>query len=215
MKLYKIVRNVKSIVLFLFAFTSFGFAQFENEPKAVIKPMAFDFGDIVQDSVVTNYFVIKNEGGDLLKITKVSASCGCTAVIPEKNELKPDESTNIKVSFDSKGRSGKQTKIITVETNDKKNSTIKLTLTGNVIKKESQQESGLMKQNKSIIREGVIDLQLIDENKDGKVFQDMMDWNVISDKPGDCPLCGMTLKLNALNEAKANLVKHGYKVVEK
>lgn len=134
MKLDKIIRCVKSIVLFVFAFTSFAFAQFENEPKAVIKPMAFDFGDIVQDSVVTYYFVIKNEGGDLLKITKVSASCGCTAVMPEKNELKPGESTNIKVSFDSKGRSGKQTKIITIETNDTKNSKIKLSFTGNVIK---------------------------------------------------------------------------------
>lgn len=78
-----------------------------------------------------------------------------------------------------------------------------------------------MKMNKeqkgdaSIIREGVIDLQVIDENKDGKVFQDMMDWNVISDKPGDCSLCGMTLKAYTLNEAKTNLVKHGYKIIEK
>jgi hypothetical protein len=128
-------------------FTSFGFAQFwesmalpEKEPKAVISPMAYDFGEIIQDSVVTTYFVITNEGGDLLKITNVSASCGCTAVMPEKNELKPGESTNIKVTFNSKGRSGKQTKTITVETNDTKNSTIKLSFTGNVIKKELRQE---------------------------------------------------------------------------
>lgn len=64
----------------------------------------------------------------------------------------------------------------------------------------------------SIIRKGVIDLKSIDKNKDGKVFQDQMDWNVISDKPGKCPICGMTLKESTLEEAKANLIKHGFKV---
>ena len=204
--------KILSLVLFVFAFTSFGFAQFENEPKAVIRPMAYDFEDIIEDSIVTTNFVITNEGSDTLKITKVSASCGCTAVIPEKNELKLGESTNIKVTFNSKGRSGKQSKIITVETNDPKSSTIKLTLTGNVIKKGSKQESGLLKQNTSIIREGVIDLKVIDMNKDGKVFQDQMCWNIISDEAGKCPQCGMTLKEVSLEKAKENLLKNDFKV---
>src|SRR3972149_6883855 len=64
----------------------------------------------------------------------------------------------------------------------------------------------------TIVREGVIDLNAIDEIKEGKVFQDQMDWNVISDKPGKCPICGMTLKESSLNEAKENLIKHGFKV---
>ncbi len=46
----------------------------------------------------------------------------------------------------------------------------------------------------SFLREGEIDLSEIDAYNDGKVYQDMMDYNVISDKPGTCPLCGMTLK---------------------
>jgi Cu(I)/Ag(I) efflux system membrane fusion protein/cobalt-zinc-cadmium efflux system membrane fusion protein len=53
---------------------------------------------------------------------------------------------------------------------------------------------------------------LIDENKDGKVFQDQMDWNVISEKPGKCPLCGMKLKEVTIEKAKANLLKNGFKV---
>lgn len=64
----------------------------------------------------------------------------------------------------------------------------------------------------SIIREGLIDLESIDKNKDGKVFQDQMDWNVISDKPGKCPLCKMTLIEVAVKKAKDNLIKNGYKV---
>lgn len=64
----------------------------------------------------------------------------------------------------------------------------------------------------SIVREGLIDLNAIDKNKDGKVFQDQMDWNVISDKPGKCPLCKMTLKEVSLKKAKEILIKNGFKV---
>ena len=69
-----------------------------------------------------------------------------------------------------------------------------------------------MTEENSIIREGVIGLNQIDENKDGKVYEDMMDYNVISDKPGTCPLCGMTLKEVSLEKAKSNLSKNGFTV---
>lgn len=64
----------------------------------------------------------------------------------------------------------------------------------------------------SIIRNGTIDLVMIDQNKDGKVFQDPMDWNVISDKPGKCPLCEMKLREVSLQDAKENLLKHKFQV---
>lgn len=70
----------------------------------------------------------------------------------------------------------------------------------------------MTKEKDSIVREGVIDLEAIDKNNDGKVFQDMMDYNVISDKAGKCPLCGMKLKEVSLKEAKDALIKSGYKV---
>ena len=64
----------------------------------------------------------------------------------------------------------------------------------------------------SIVREGEINLAAIDENKDGKVFQDQMCWNVLSDEAGECPQCGMILKEVSLEKAKENLLKHDYKV---
>jgi rubrerythrin len=57
----------------------------------------------------------------------------------------------------------------------------------------------------SIVREGRVNFKKIDANKDGKVFQCEMDKNVISDVPGKCPICGMTLKEVTIKEAKANL----------
>ncbi len=64
----------------------------------------------------------------------------------------------------------------------------------------------------NIVHEGIIDLKKIDVNKDGKVFQDQMDWNVISDKPGKCPLCKMTLVEVTLKKAKENLIRNKFKV---
>ena len=63
-----------------------------------------------------------------------------------------------------------------------------------------------------IIREGTIDLEAIDVNKDGKVYQDQKHWNVISDKLRACPLCKLTLQEVTLEEAKDNLKKHDFKV---
>jgi hypothetical protein len=75
------------------------------------------------------------------------------------------------------------------------------------IKSEKSDES-------SIIRKGEINLAAIDENNDGKVYQDQMCWNVISDEAGDCPQCGMKLKEVSLGKAKENLLKHDFKVKE-
>ncbi len=70
----------------------------------------------------------------------------------------------------------------------------------------------MTKDNKSIVREGTIDLAAIDENGDGKVYQDQMCWNVVSDESGECPQCGMKLKEVSLEEAKANLEENGFEV---
>lgn len=69
-----------------------------------------------------------------------------------------------------------------------------------------------IKKDESIVRKGIINVETIDSNKDGKVYQDPMDWNVISDKPGKCPLCKMNLEEVSIKQAKENLKKNGFKV---
>jgi len=113
-------------------FTSLSCAQLIG-PKLVIQQTSHDFGDIVQGEKVTHTFVISNSGGDVLKISDVRASCGCTAVKPEKNELAPGESTNLLVSFNSAGRSGAQLKTVTVKTNDPESPETVLTITAHVV----------------------------------------------------------------------------------
>lgn len=106
-------------------------------PKIAVQQLSYDFGDINQGDVVNHSFIITNSGGDVLIIKDVKASCGCTAAKPDKNELKPGESTNITVSFNSKGRKGPQNKVVNVTTNDPDKPLTTLTFTCNVVATET------------------------------------------------------------------------------
>jgi hypothetical protein len=123
---------IKKTLLSFCLFASIAFSQL-MQPKLVLQQSSFDFGDIKQGETVSHTFVLSNSGGDLLKITDVKASCGCTAAAPEKNELAPGESTNLVVKFNSTGRQGKQTKTVRIFSNDPQNSEMLLTITGNVV----------------------------------------------------------------------------------
>ena len=79
-------------------------------------------------------------------------------------------------------------------------------------KHKGHMHSSSKEKKSSIVNEGTIDLSAIDENGDGKVYQDQMCWNVVSDKAGDCPQCGMILKEVTLEKAKKNLEENGFEV---
>lgn len=126
---------IKNLLFVFFLFSSLVFAQL-MQPKLVLQQSSFDFGDIKQGEIVSHTFVLTNSGGDLLKITNVQASCGCTAASPEKSELAPGESTDLTVKFNSKGRMGKQLKTVKIFTNDPESPEMTLTINGNVVTSE-------------------------------------------------------------------------------
>ena len=104
---------IRSIFVFLLSFSITAFSQLMG-PKVSVQQVEYNFGNINQGDIVSHTFVISNNGGDLLKITDVRASCGCTAANPTKREVKPGESSNLEVTFNSKGRKGPQTKTVNV-----------------------------------------------------------------------------------------------------
>ncbi len=108
-----------------------------------------------------------------------------------------DSESNLKAAFSQFGNSSKKD---TMKMDSSSKSSVK-----NMDMKEDT------KSKDPRIRTGAIDLSVIDKNKDGKLYEDIMDWNVISDKPGECPLCGMTLREFSIKEVKKNLTEHGYK----
>ena len=127
--------KLKYAFIILLFITTFANAQLVG-PKIYSLETAYHFGDIVAGSVVTHDFEVVNNGDSELHIIKVSSTCGCTAAKPKKEKLQPNESTKIKVTFNSASRSGRQKKYINVFTNDKENSRYRLSITANVVSKD-------------------------------------------------------------------------------
>ena len=80
----------------------------------------FNFGTINEGDVVDGVFKITNAGKVDLLITNAKASCGCTVPVWPKTPIKPGDSAELKVSFNSRGKKGVQNKSITLQTNTEK-----------------------------------------------------------------------------------------------
>jgi hypothetical protein len=76
---------------------------------------------------------LRNGGEDTLHIMDVSTSCGCTAVKKLKPFLLKGESDVLEVEFNSSNFKGTVTKRVFIKTNDSKQGTATLTLTGKIL----------------------------------------------------------------------------------
>jgi len=79
-----------------------------------------DFGTIAEGDTVDYTFDFKNSGESDLIITDAKGSCGCTVPEFPKDPIKPGKSGKIKVSFNSAGKPGMQSKTVTITTNTAK-----------------------------------------------------------------------------------------------
>lgn len=73
-------------------------------------------------------FAFVNQGNAPITISQVVATCGCTAVQPDKHTYAPQERGVIKATFTPAGRLGRQEKMITVVTDDSTTPNHRLTL---------------------------------------------------------------------------------------
>ena len=83
-----------------------------------------DFGKINQGDKVDYNFKFKNTGNVDLIISSAKGSCGCTVPEYPKEAVKPGESRKIKVSFNSEGKSGEQSKTVSIFANTVKGTEI-------------------------------------------------------------------------------------------
>ncbi len=114
------------------------FANLSNKdladaPKLEVKDKVFNFGNLTQGEKAEHVFVLSNTGKSDLLIRKTKASCGCTAISPASRIIKPGESTELKVIFNSRSKRGRQNKSITIITNAPTTSTVGLRVMGNVV----------------------------------------------------------------------------------
>lgn len=115
-------------------FSAMSADELAKAPVLSVDDPEFKFGKINQGEKVEHVYVLTNSGKSDLHIRKVKASCGCTAVQPEKKVIGPGESVNIKTVFNSAGKVGNQNKTVTIITNDPKKSKMILWVKGEVVK---------------------------------------------------------------------------------
>ena len=89
----------------------------EALPSIVFEADFHNFGEITEGAVAEHVFTFTNEGDGPLIISNAQGSCGCTVPIWPRNPIAPGATGEIKVSFNSKGRAGKQDKRVTLTTN--------------------------------------------------------------------------------------------------
>ncbi|HPM13191.1 MAG TPA: DUF1573 domain-containing protein [Bacteroidales bacterium] len=97
----------------------------------------FDFGTITQGEVVEHTYFFTNTGTADYKIETVQASCGCTTPNYTETAVKPGEKGNIVVKFNSAGRSGNQSKTVTVYGNSEEGK-IQLSFTAKITVPENK-----------------------------------------------------------------------------
>nr|MDA3843115.1 DUF1573 domain-containing protein [Candidatus Kapabacteria bacterium] len=80
---------------------------------------AYDFG-VAKPSESPLHAEVKlyNDGDALMKIIKVTPTCGCTTEDLDKNEVKPGEYATLKIKLNVSKYSGKIIKSIIIETNE-------------------------------------------------------------------------------------------------
>lgn len=81
------------------------------------KEKQVDFGDIVQGDKVEHTFMLTNSGTEPLVISNVAATCGCTVPVWPKTPIAPGQAAEIKVSFNSAGKMGKQNSVVRIYSN--------------------------------------------------------------------------------------------------
>lgn len=128
----------------------------QNAKAYTVSATSADWGQIpMYKGDVTKVFVIKNAGTDTLKLFNIKTSCHCTKAFITINgtdsprfgmdgisswvgEVAPGKEAKLSVDFDPAYHgptgTGPITRFISVETNDKANSKLTFTVTGNVYK---------------------------------------------------------------------------------
>ncbi len=104
-------------------------------PRLMFESVTYDFGKVGPGTKNVCEFKFENAGDELLKITKVTKSCGCTPFTLEKKEYKPGENGTLKVSYKATTRVGSAKKHLYVQSNDKTKPKIALAVKATIVKK--------------------------------------------------------------------------------
>jgi len=126
-------RNMISGVLgFILLVSTAGLMAAAKSPSLKFNEIKWDFGQIKQGKVLTHVFKFENKGDAPLLIHNVRTSCGCAAALISSREIAPGKNGEIKVTFNTKGYEGRQTKFVYVDSNDPQESKKQLVVSASI-----------------------------------------------------------------------------------
>ncbi|REG81400.1 DUF1573 domain-containing protein [Algoriphagus antarcticus] len=105
------------LTVFALVFAFNANAQEQSGAAITFKEKSIDFGDITQGDKVEHTFQLTNSGSAPLIISNVAATCGCTVPSWPKEPIAPGKTSEIKVSFNSAGKMGKQNSVVRIYSN--------------------------------------------------------------------------------------------------
>ena len=94
-----------------------------------------NFGELAEGVMVSYEFEFVNTGNKPIKISEVTASCGCTTPYWSKDEIQPGKKGKVKATYNTTNRPGPFNKSITVKS-DATNKILVLFISGKVNRKK-------------------------------------------------------------------------------
>jgi hypothetical protein len=104
-----------------------------SAPRAIVPLTSFDFGDVYTGDIISQVFVIKNEGDAELMIKDFQADCGCTVTRSDR-AIPPGKEGTAELEVQTISQAGAISKTAKLHTNDPERPTIVFTLNANVMK---------------------------------------------------------------------------------
>ncbi len=122
-------------VVFNFTLPPLGFlfcAEKAAAPGIKFKEKIYDFGAVGSGDKVMHNYAFTNAGQEILIIKEVRPSCGCIAALVSSNEIAPGGTGVVKVTFHTEKYTGRQTRTVSVYSNDPGQPEVDLTIQGNI-----------------------------------------------------------------------------------
>ena len=103
-----------------------------SAPRVVVPFTSFDFGDVYTGEIVSQIFVIRNEGDAELQIKEFKGDCGCTVTRYDR-VIPPGKEATAELEVQTISQSGLINKTATLHTNDPDKPAVVFTLIANVL----------------------------------------------------------------------------------
>jgi hypothetical protein len=109
-----------------------GRVNLQHAPRAVIADTVFNFGDVYRGEIISQIFVIRNDGDAELKLTDFKSGCGCEVTSWDKS-IPPGKQGNATLEVQTVSQFGEISKTATLFTNDPDRPTIVFTLIARIL----------------------------------------------------------------------------------